>query len=163
VEVFFQENSSVVRRFQELCQESLAQRGLDKVDFIYLLQAGRSFDRDEFWGRKLDQLAGGEFSGICPNCGVDLYLVIGMYGYFATADDWVSPGKSSGTVQVRPEAKIAPIEPAHGALPPTGQWMYDRCIAAEQAELAECINYLFGTSTCTECGGSGPGWNRRRR
>jgi hypothetical protein len=96
VEVFFQENSSIVRRFQGLCQESLAQRGLDKVDFIYLLQAARSFDRDEFWGQKLDQLAGGELSGVCPRCGVDLYLVVGKYGYFTTAEDWVSPGKSSG-------------------------------------------------------------------
>jgi hypothetical protein len=30
--------------------------------------------------------------------------------------------------------------------------MYDRCVAAEQAELAECIEYLFGRSTCTACG-----------
>src|SRR5262245_57472189 len=51
IEVFFQENRSVVRRFQELCRESLAQRGLPQGDFIYLLQAARSFDRDEFWGR----------------------------------------------------------------------------------------------------------------
>ncbi len=109
MEVFFQENRSVVRRFQELGQESLAQCGLDKVDFIYLLQAARSFDRDEFWGHKLHQLAGGEFSGVCPLCGLDLYLVIGKYGYFAKAEDWVSPGKSSGTVQARPGVKLAPI------------------------------------------------------
>lgn len=151
MEVFFQENRAVVRRFQELCQESLAQPGLPEGDFIYL-QAARSFDGDGFWGRKLGQLAGGEFSGICPNCGVDLYLVIGRYGYFATSEDWVSPGKSPGTLQVRPDVKLAPIEPARGALPPTGQWMYDRCIAANQAELAECISYLFGSSTCTACG-----------
>jgi hypothetical protein len=154
VEVFFQENRSVVRRIQELCQESLAQRGVDKVDFIYLLQAARAFDRDEFWGQKLDQLAGGEFAGVCPHCGVDLYLVIGKYGYFVTAEDWVSPGKSSGTVQARPGVKLAPIEPVRGALPPSGQWMYDRCMAADQAELAECMRYIFGISSCTACGES---------
>jgi hypothetical protein len=152
VDVFFQEKRSVVRRFQELCEESLAQCDLDKVDFIYLLQAARSFDRDEFWGQKLDQLAGWEFSGVCPRCGVDLYLVIGEYGYFATAEDWVSPGNGSGKVQARPGVKLAPIAPARGALPPSGQWMYDRCIAAKQSELAECITYIFGTSTCTACG-----------
>lgn len=152
VEVFFQENRSVVRRFQELCQESIAQRDLPEGDFIYLLQAARSFDGDEFWGRKLDQLAGGEFSGICPRCGVDLYLVIGKYGYFATAEEWVSPGKSPGTVQARPNVKLAPIVSAREALPPTGQWMYDRCIEADQSKLAEYIKYLFGTSTCTACG-----------
>ena len=92
------------------------------------------------------------FQGICPHCGVDLYLVIGKYGYFATAEDWVKPGKSSGKVQVRPGVKLAPIEPARVALPSTGQWMYDRCVAADHAELAECIKYLFGKSTCTECG-----------
>src|SRR5262249_25243121 len=134
VERFFQQNGSVVRRFQELCKESLAQRGLPREEFIYLLQAARSFDGDEFWGRKLDQLVGGEFSGVCPHCGVDLYLVIGEYGYFATAEDWVSRGKSTGTVQARPGVKLAPIEPARGALPSVAQWMYDRCIAADQAE-----------------------------
>lgn len=152
IEDFLQENRSVVRRFQELCQESLAQRGLPEGDFIYLLQAARSFDGDEFWGRKLDQLAGGEFSGICPRCGLDLYLVIGKYGYFATAEDWVSPGKNPGTLQARPDVKLAPIEPSRGALPPAGQWMYDRCVATDQAELAECIKHLFGTSTCSACG-----------
>jgi hypothetical protein len=125
---------------------------LRQGDFIYLLQAARSFDGDKLWGQKLDQLAGGEFSGICPHCGVDLYLVIGKYGYFVAAGDWVRPGKIPGTVQVRPDVKRAPIEPARETLPPTGQWMYDRCITANQAELAECIKYLFGTSTCTECG-----------
>jgi hypothetical protein len=154
VEIFFRENHSVVRRFQELCQESLAVRGLPKEDFIYLLQAARSFDGDEFWGGKLDQLASGEFPGICPHCGVDLYLVIGKYGYFATAEDWVSPGKKSGTVQVRSGVKLAPIEQARGTLPPTAQWLYDRCIAADQGELADCVTYLFGTSECTSCGES---------
>ena len=152
VEVFFQENQSVVRRFQELCQESLAQPGLSEGDFIYLLQAARAFDRDEFWGQKLAQFADGEFPGICPHCGVDLYLVIGKYGYFATAEDWVKPGKSPGDVQVRPGVKLVPIEPARGGLTSTGQWMYDRCVAADQSHLAECITYLFGTSTCIECG-----------
>lgn len=151
-EAFFRENRPVVRRLQVLCQESLAQRDVPQGDFIYLLQGARSFEGDPFWGRKLDQLAGGEFSGICPQCGVDLYLAIGKYGYFATAEDWVGPGKTPGTAQVRQDVKLAPIDPARGALPPAGQWMYDHCIAADQAELAECIKHLFGTSTCSACG-----------
>jgi hypothetical protein len=154
VKDFFRENRSVVRRFQELCQESLAQRGVPREDFIYLLQAARSFDGDDFWGRKLDQLAGGEFSGMCPRCGVDLYLVIGKYGYFATAEDWVSPGDSPGTLRPRQGVTLAPIEPARGALPPTAQWMYDCCVAAHQADLADCVRFLFGTSECTSCGES---------
>lgn len=52
VEAFFQENRSVIRRFQELCQESLAQRDLPQEDFICLLQAARSFNGDKFWGAK---------------------------------------------------------------------------------------------------------------
>lgn len=67
-EAFFSEYRSVVRRFRELCQESLAQRGIPREDFIYLLQSARSFDGDQIWGRKLDQLAGGELSGNCPQC-----------------------------------------------------------------------------------------------
>jgi hypothetical protein len=130
----------------------LAQCNLDKVDFIYLLQAARSFERDEFWGQKLDQLAAWEFSGVCPRCGVDLYLVIGQHGFFATTEDWVSPGSSSGTVRARPGVSLAPITPTSGALPTSGQWMYDRCIAAQQAELAECFKHIFGASTCTACG-----------
>src|SRR5262249_23727092 len=93
-----------------------------------------------------------EFSGMCPHCGVDLYLVVGKYGFFATAEDWVSRGDSPGTLRPKPGVKLAPVEPARGGLSPTAQWMYDRCIAADQAELADCIRFLFGTSKCKACG-----------
>jgi hypothetical protein len=100
----------------------------------------------------LDQLASGEFSGVCPHCGADLYLVIGTYGFFATTEDWVSRGNGPGTVQARPEVKRSPIKPARGALPDIAKWLCDRCVGAEQLELANSVSYLFGTSECTSCG-----------
>jgi hypothetical protein len=151
---FFRDNPSVIRRFQELCRESLAQRGLPEGDFVYLLQAARSFDGDRDWGGKLDQLTSGEFSGICPHCGVDLYLVVGEYGYFAASEEWVSPGNRPGEVRVRSGVKLAPIEPAREALPPSAQWLCERCLAADQTGLADSIRCLFGTSECTSCGES---------
>jgi hypothetical protein len=68
-------------------------------------------------------------------------------GYFATAEDWVRKA-----LQARPGAKLAPIEPACGALPSIAQWMFDRCRAADQVELADCIRFLFGASKCTSFG-----------
>jgi hypothetical protein len=105
----------VVPRFHRFCRESLAESGLSKHDFIYLLQAARSFEGDQCWGQELDHLASGEFPGQCPHCGVELYLVIGEYGFFTTAEEWVmrfeTPRTEPGTIKVRPGIKRTPIEP----------------------------------------------------
>jgi hypothetical protein len=142
---------SVVPRFQRLCRETLAETGLSTHDFIYVLQAMRSLEGDRFWGEELDHLASGEFPGVCPSCGVDLYLVIGEHGLFTTAEDWVArPGKP-GKIEVRPGVKCAPIDPPEGVLPETGEWMCERARASQQPDVARWIRHIFGTSECPEC------------
>ena len=142
---------SVVPRFQRLCRETLAETGLSTHDFIYALQAMRSLEGDRFWGEELDHLASGEFPGVCPSCGVDLYLVIGEHGLFTTAEDWVARSGKPGGIEVRPDIKCTPIEPREGALPETGQWLYEHAQAAQQHDVAGWIEYIFGTSKCPAC------------
>jgi hypothetical protein len=143
----------VVPRFQELCRESLAETGLSTHDFIYLLQAARSFEGDQLWGQELDHLASGEFPGACPRCGVGLYLVIGEYGFFTTTEEWVQrTGSACGTIKSRPGIKRTPIEPNNEVLPEVGRWLYQRAEAAQQNEVAGWIRHVFGTSVCPSCG-----------
>jgi hypothetical protein len=145
----------VVPRFRDLCNESLAETGLSKNDFIYLLQAARSFEGDRFWGQQLDHLASGEFSGTCPYCGVDLFLVIGQYGFFTTAEEWVQPaGGKPGAVVPRPGIKRTPIEPKVDELPEVGRWLFERARGAQQEEVAHWIKCVFGTTVCPSCGGT---------
>jgi hypothetical protein len=143
----------VVPRFQQLCSESLAETGLSIHDFIYLLQAARAFEGDKFWGQELDHLASGEFPGTCPHCGVDLYLVIGEYGFFTTAEEWVTrPGTKPGTIEPRTGINRTPIEPNDRVLPDSGQWLYEHAQASQQHEVAGWIRHVFGTSECPSCG-----------
>ncbi len=141
----------VRQRFQEACREALAETGLPRHDFIYLLQSSRSFDGDQFWGQELDHLASGEFPGLCPHCRVDLYIVIGEYGIFTTAEEWVARSGKPGTVRVRPGVKCTAIQPDEGALPEIGQWLLDCAHAARQVDVAEWIRYVFGSSECPAC------------
>lgn len=145
----------VVPRFHRFCRESLAESGLSKHDFIYLLQAMRSFEGDQCWGQELDHLVSGEFPGQCPHCGVELYLVIGEYGFFTTAEEWVmrseTPRTEPGTIKVRPGIKRTPIEPNTSVLPEGGRQLCENAQAAQQHEVAEWIRYLFGTSVCPSC------------
>ena len=149
---FLRPIESVVPRFQRLCHESLAETGLSAHDFVYLLQAARSFEGDQFWGQELDHLASGEFPGTCPHCGVDLYLVIGEYGFFATAEEWVQrPGTKPGSIEPRPGIKRTPIERNSGVLPEVGRWLCEHASAAHQEEVADWIRHVFGTSACPLC------------
>lgn len=142
----------VVPRFERLCRESLVQTQLPKHDFVYLLQAARSFEGDRFWGQHLDHLVSGEFPGACPYCGVDLYLVIGEYGFFATAEEWVQPsGPKPGPIVARPGIKRSLIEPNSGVLPEVGRWLCEHARAAHQEEVAEWVGYVFGKSVCPSC------------
>jgi hypothetical protein len=139
--------------FQRLCRESLAEPGLSKHDFIYLLQAARSFDGDRFWGQQLDHLADSEFPGLCPHCGIDLYLVIGESGFFTTAEEWIlRTGSTPGKIQARPGIKRTPIEPNNAVLPEDGRELYEAARAAGQSEVADWIRHVFGTSECPSCG-----------
>lgn len=143
----------VIPRLRQLCCESLAARGLPKHDFIYLLQAARSLDGDRFWGQELDHLASGEFPGTCPSCGIDLYLVIGEYGLFTTAEEWIQrPASEPGRIQPRTGVHGTAIKPHIGPLPEAGRWLRERAERAGQDEVADWIRYLFGTTVCPSCG-----------
>lgn len=149
----------VAPRFQQLCRESLTQAGLSKRDFIYLLQAARSFEGDRFWGEHLNYLDSGEFPGECPHCGVDLYLVIGESGFFTTAEEWIQRRASphvGDPIMIREDVKRSLIEPNNGVLPEDGQWLYEHAQAAQQDEVARWIRHVFGTSVCPKCGHNFP-------
>ena len=83
---------------------------------------------------------------------MDLYLVIGAYGFFATAEEWIErPAKTPGAIARRPGVKSTPIEPNNGALPDDGRDLYEAARMARQEEVAEWIRYVFGTSVCPAC------------
>ncbi len=95
----------------------------------------------------------GEFPGQCPHCGIDLYLVIGEYGFFTTAEEWVQRrGSKTGMIEPRPGIKASAIESNSAVLPQVGQWLYEHAQAAQQVEVADWIRHLFGTSVCPSCG-----------
>jgi len=144
----------LVPRFRRLCDEALAETGLARHEFIQLLQASRALAGDRFWGEKLDHLASGEFPGACPSCDVDLYFVVGEYGIFTTAEEWVVRTGKPGPIIVRTDITRVPIVPKDGALPEVGQWLYERAQAAGQDDVARWIRCLFGTSECPKCGGA---------
>lgn len=104
-EEFLQPVAWVVPRFRDLCQVSLAEARLDKTEFIWLLQAARSFEGDRFWGQKLNHLADGEFWGNCPLCNSEITLVIGQYGFFATTED--PPSSSLGETETMHSSKYS--------------------------------------------------------
>lgn len=131
----------VVPRLRELCRESLAQPGATAEEYIYLLQAARALDGDRFWGRELHYLASGEFPGVCPSCRADLYLVIGEYGFFTTAEEWIR----------RPDVARVAIEPNQGRLPEVGEWLLEHTLRAGQTEVAEQVRHLFGATSCPNC------------
>lgn len=131
----------VVPHFQQLCRDSLAEGGTSQTEFIHLMQAARASDGDPFWGQQLDHLASGEFSGVCPSCGTDLYLVIGEHGFFTTAEEWIR----------RPETHRTAIEPNGRALPGVGRWLFETARRAHQQEVAGWIPYVFGNGVCPKC------------
>jgi hypothetical protein len=132
-----------IRDLEQLGLQSLAAGGLTAEDFIYVAQSVLALRGDALWGDQLDRLASGEFEGVCPRCQIDLFLVIGQYGFFVAAEEWVN----------RPNAKRLPIAiAAPSALEGVGRWLHDHALAAGQAVVAEWARYLFGTTTCPGCG-----------
>jgi hypothetical protein len=141
----------LVARCQKLCQETLAEIKLPTGEFICLLEAACLLEGDRCWGSTLDYLACGEVPSACPSCGVELYLVIGEYGIFTTAEDWVARSGKPGTIEVRPDVKRMMIEPNLGILPETAQWLCERGQAARHDEVARWIRHICGTSVCPVC------------
>jgi len=139
-EEFVRGLEETVARLGQLALETVARPLWSREEYVYLLQAVLAFQGDLLWGRRLDGLASGEFGGMCPSCGVDLYVVIGEKGFFVSADDWV-----------RRRAHRVAIEPQLDDVPPVGRWLRDHALAAQQPEVANWIRYMFGTSSCPRC------------
>ena len=129
---------------RRLTDDCLRARGHDITEFAYLLQAATIFDGDLFWGQRLDCLVAGEFDGHCPSCSHKLHLVVGKYGFFVTAEEWV------GSTSCDPErAPIAPVQAA--TLSRRAAWLHESAVQHEQSEYALWIRHLFGMTTCPSC------------
>jgi len=128
--------------------ETAKASGLSRSDRIYVMDSALALGGDRLWGGVLNHLNDGEFPGVCPWCsgrtlGKDLYLVIGKYGFFTTAGDWLRDPKASKN-EIQPQ----PAEALIGA----ASWMHAVSIEAGDPELAEWCCYLFGSSKCPHCG-----------
>ena len=127
---------------RQMIDADLGDADVDAEEYPYLLQAAASFNGDLFWGRQLDHLASGEFPGICPKCKSELFIAVGRYGHFASADDYIRVAT----------AKRNPIVPAQGAsMPPDGRWLYEHATQHGQEETANGVAHLFGMTTCPTC------------
>ncbi len=129
---------------RDLADETLATaRGIPQADFIYLLQARLALDGDLLWGRSLDRLEAGDSRGECPACKAEMYIVVGEYGCFVAAEEWVD----------RRSTPRVPIEPAAVShLTGTARWLYDHAATAGHPVLAGWIRHLFGSTNCPACG-----------
>ena len=129
--------------FEQLGLETLAQSELTPSDFIYAAQAVLAVRGEPAWSEELEHLNDGELVGVCTNCGVELYLVVGKYGFFVTADEWGN----------RENTKRAPIVAATaGSLTGVQRWLYAQAVAAHHERIAEWLLYLFGSTDCPGCG-----------
>jgi hypothetical protein len=104
-----------------------------------------AFEGDRLWGNAFERLNDGELVGRCPSCESDLYFVIGQYGFFCCAGDWVPDGAVT-------RMEIHAKKP--GELAEPGQRLFALSSRSGDAELGDWICRLFGTSTCPTCGQS---------
>jgi hypothetical protein len=133
--------SRVARRLTDECVRAGKHDG---ATFVYLLQAACAFDGDVLWGRHLEHLVDGDYPGRCPSCRHDLYLAIGRYGFFATAEEWVGP-RNTNAVRI----PIQPTEPA--ALAGRAAWLHETAVQHDQSEVVAWIRHLFGNTQCPAC------------
>lgn len=126
----------------DLARETMTARGLERVDFVYLLQAALALEGDELWGQVLDRLEDGEFEGTCPSCDACLVFSIGEDGFFVSDEASLD----------RPEARHDPIVPAEaGALTGVGARMHRLALDARQPEVAQALSHVFGRAICPSC------------
>jgi hypothetical protein len=128
--------------FEHLAQETISTPESSASDFIYAAQAILVFRNEMFWGRQLEDLVSGNFKGICPACGTDLYLVVGEYGFFSTAQERADRPKG--------QVPITPADPEN--LASVSRWLYEQSLRSGQPAVAEWVRHLFGTTACPSCG-----------
>jgi hypothetical protein len=135
--------TAIVERSRILAVETANAPELSRSDRIYVMDSALALGGDRLWGRVLNHLDDGEFPGVCPACGKDVYLVIGKYGFFTTAEEWLRDPKAR-RIDIQPQQK----ERLTGA----GSWLHGVSDEAGDPELGEWCRYLFGTSYCLHCG-----------
>jgi hypothetical protein len=134
---------SSVEALRLLAVDTLKSRDLSRSDRVYVMQSVLAMEGDRLWGRVLDNLNHGEFSGLCSACRTDLYLAVGEFGFFCTTEEWVG----------NPDARRTPILPGKAEeLTPPGKWLCEVCVNSGDPALGEWICHLFGASTCPACG-----------
>jgi hypothetical protein len=89
----------------------------------------------------------GLFSGQCPGCRSDVYILVGRngaerYGAFCA----VGEGKPAPTFLKAAIRGCAPSE-----LPEFASELYLLCVETEDSPLGECLRRLFGVSKCPRC------------
>jgi hypothetical protein len=129
-----------VGQLRDLALETLMSSDLNRTDRIYVIQSVLAFEGNELWGTAFERLNDGEFNGNCPTCKTDLCFVIGQYGFFCSAGDWVRE-------PALPRTEIHSRRP--GELPEPGKRLYALCSA--DPLLGDWICHLFGSCTCPTC------------
>lgn len=133
---------STVEALRRLALDTLQAPDLSRGDRVYVMQAVLAMEGNRLWGRKLDGLNHGEFSGLCQGCGADLYIAVGEFGCFCAAEEWVG----------KPDARRVPVLPKEAAkLEGAGKWLREVCAESGDSELEEWIRCLFGDSKCPAC------------
>jgi hypothetical protein len=127
---------------RQMIDTSMGDADIDVGEFPYLLQAAAAFYGDTFWGSCLGLLADEEFPGRCPKCDGEIFLAIGQSGYFASAEDYTR----------NLSAHRVPIAPAsEGSMPTSGAWLHKQAAQHAQAETANGVAHVFGTTSCPTC------------
>jgi hypothetical protein len=65
---------STIEELRLLALDTLKSGQLRRQGRICVMQSVLAFEGDRLWGRALDRLNDGEFSGVCPACQTDLYF-----------------------------------------------------------------------------------------
>ena len=128
---------------RQLTADTLDAQAIPQSDLVWLQRAFLLLCDERTWAPGWDRLLDGEVSGACPGCGVDLYLVIGGEGCFATAADCIN-GCDTPRVAIVPAARAALVWP--------GDWLFDIAHRHGDGALEHRIVHAFGTSACPDCG-----------
>jgi hypothetical protein len=134
---------SILEELRLLALDTLKSGELSRQDRIYVMQSALAFEGDRLWGHALDRLNDGEFSGVCPACQTDLCFVIGQYGVFCAVQNWV---RNTGA----PRSDVHAV--AADQLSGVGRRLHGLSVESGDSVLAEWICYVFGVSSCPNCG-----------
>jgi hypothetical protein len=120
---------------------AMEEKDLKEDELPYLMLAVAAFRNETFWVTQLNKMDAGEFYGICPECEMDLYVVLGNNN-FVTHEEYV----------LNARAQRNPIAPCvETQLPDFGQWLFGKAMYLHRNDLAACFLQMFGHASCTAC------------